>query len=154
MNDLEVRIVQLEPMRVVSVHALSASPEHDAWEKLVAWAKPRGLMDDLETHRVFGFNNPDPSPGSPNYGYEFWILVGPEVDLEDGVEIKEFTGGLYAVTRCKGAERIGETWRQLGSWVEDSRYRWAPHQWLEEHISGADAPEGELILDLCFPISG
>ena len=152
MSELEVRIIKLEPMRMASAHAYSSTPEHDALNKLIAWAKPKGLFDDPEQHRIFGFNNPDPSPGSPNYGYEFWISVGPEVEPEGEVEIKEFAGGLYAVTRCKGVENIGQTWKQLASWVEDSKYRWAPHQWLEEHISGVDSPEG-LVLDLCFPIA-
>ena len=64
MSELDVRIVKLEPMRVASAHALGESPEHDAIEKLIAWAKPKGLLEDPEKHRVFGFNNPDPSPGS------------------------------------------------------------------------------------------
>ena len=155
MSGLEVRIVRLEPLRVASVHAFSASPEHDAWEKLMAWAKPKGLLEDSETPRIFGFNNPNPSPGSPNYGYEFWIVVGPEVAPEGEAKIKEFAGGLYAVTRCKGVENIGETWKQLATWCEDSRYRMARHQWLEEHLGPVGTPgaEAELLLDLYCPIA-
>ena len=154
MSELEVRIVELEPMRVASVHAYSASPEHDAWNKLIAWAKPQGLLDDPETHRIFGFDNPSPSPGSPNYGYEFWIAVGPEVEPEGEVKIKDFSGGLYAVARCKGVENIGPTWKRLVVWGEESKYRHARHQWLEEHIGSADAPQDEegLVLDLYMPI--
>jgi DNA gyrase inhibitor GyrI len=155
MSGLEVRIVRLAPLRVASVHAFSASPEHDAWEKLMAWAKPKGLLEDLETHRIFGFNNPNPSPGSPNYGYEFWIVVGPEVAPDGEAKIKEFAGGLYAVTRCKGVENIGETWKQLATWCEESKYRMASHQWLEEHLGPVGTPqaEAELVLDLYCPIA-
>ena len=156
MSELQARIVELEPMRVASVHAYNASPEGDAWNKLIAWAKLKGLLNDPETHRIFGFNNPDPSPGSPNYGYEFWIVVGPEVEPEGEVKVKEFSGGLYAVTRCKGVDNITSTWKRLVAWSEESKYRHAHHQWLEEHIGPANVPQDEegLVLDLYMPIVG
>ncbi len=156
MSELEVRIVELEPMRVASAHAHSASPEHEAWTTLIAWAKPKGLLDDPDAHRIFGFDNPTPSPGSPNYGYEFWIVVGPDAEPEGEIKIKDFPGGLYAVTRCKGVQNIGPTWKRLVAWREESKYRYAHHQWLEEHIGPVDVPqdEEELVLDLCMPIVG
>ncbi len=155
MSELEVRIVTLEPMRVASVHGFGESPEQQAWEKLIAWAKPKGLLEDRERHRIFGFNNPDPSPGSPNYGYEFWIAVGPDVEAKGDAEIKNFSGGLYAVTRCKGVSNITKTWKQLVKWLDESKYKHASHQWLEEHVwpPGKPLDEDELTLDLCAPIA-
>ena len=155
MDSIDVRIVRLEPTRVASVHAFGPSPEEMAMRKLIAWASPRGLLDDRRAHRVFGFNNPDPSPGSPNYGYEFWITVGAEVETEGEVEIKAFEGGLYAVAQCPVTgdpnDEIPRKWRELGTWVENSRYQWAPHQWLEEHIGVTD-PE-TMHLGLYCPIT-
>jgi len=152
MGELEVRIVKFESMRVASAHAYSASPEGDAFEKLVAWAQPKGLIDDLGTHRIFGFNSPDPTPGSPNYGYEFWIVVGPGAEPEGEIKVKDFDGGLYAVTRCEGVENIHLTWKKLATWLEDSKYRHGQHQWLEEHLSAIGAPPDEMIIDLYAPI--
>lgn len=152
MDKLEVRIVELEPMRVASVHGYSATPEHDAWEKLIAWAEPRGLLEGRASFRIFGFNNPDPSPGSPNYGYEFWLTVGPEVEGEGEAQIKSFSGGRYAVTRCVGIPQIGEIWKRLNTWLEDSSYRHGRHQWLEESLSPVGTPETELVMDLYMPI--
>ncbi|MBN1641409.1 MAG: GyrI-like domain-containing protein [Anaerolineae bacterium] len=153
MDDLEVRIVELPPMRVARVHAYSATPEHDAWKKLIAWAQPRGLLADRQAFRIFGFNNPDPSPGSPNYGYEFWISVGPETEIDGDAEARSFRGGLYAVTRSVGVDAIGPTWKRLVTWGEDSPYKHGSHQWLEEHLGPVDAPEGELTLDLYMPVA-
>jgi len=149
-----------EAMRVASAHAYSASPENDAWEKLIAWAGAKGFTGDLQTHRIFGFNNPNPSPGSSNYGYEFWITVGLDVEPEEDVRIKEFGGGLYAVTRCevKGEpyNTIPATWKHLVQWLVDSKYRLANHQWLEEHFwppANTTQQTEELILDLYAPIA-
>lgn len=160
MKELDVRIVELEAMRVASVYAFGDSPETAAWDKLVAWINRKDLAGQLEDVRIFGFNNPNPSPGSPNYGYEFWITVGPDVEPEEDVRIEEFTGGLYAVTKCevKGEphKTIPETWKQLVQWLVDSKYKHANHQWLEEHIwPPANNPQQieELILDLYAPIA-
>ncbi len=156
MSDLEVRIVKLEPLRVASFHGFGASPEAEGGSKLLAWAKPKGLLDDPAQHRVFGFNNPDPAPGSPNYGYEFWVTVGPDVQPEGEMKIKEFAGGLYAVARCEVKDDPGSvipaTWQRLVAWCEDSKYRMAHHQWLEEHLDVAHAWPGAFTLDLYLPI--
>jgi DNA gyrase inhibitor GyrI len=154
MTDLEVRIVTLEPMRVASAHGFGPSPEEIAWDKILTFARSKGLLDDLKAHRFFGFNNPSPSPGSPNYGYEQWITVGPEVEPEGDVTVKAFLGGLYAVARCEGLSHIGEVWDELCCWREDSQYRAAHHHWLEECLTSPGTPLEEMILDLYLPIVG
>ena len=157
MSDLDVRIVTLPPLRVAAFHAFGAGPEMQAWAKLETWAQAKGYMDKPGEHRIFGFNNPDPTPGSPNYGYEFWMMVGPEVQAEEGCTIKEFAGGLYAVTICpvKDAwQDIPATWKKLVAWCESSKYRMVRHQWLEEHLSAPGQPGVEFVLDLHLPIAG
>ena len=154
MDELAVRIVRLEPMRVASFHGFGSNPEHLAIQKLADWAGPRGYLEDRKQHRIFGFNNPNPSQGSPNYGYELWLVIGPEVEPAAEVPIREFAGGLYAVARCQGAETITPTWQQLVGWLANSRYGHADHQWLEEHLNAAfPAPDEDLVLDLYAPIS-
>jgi DNA gyrase inhibitor GyrI len=150
MSELDVRIVRLDPMRVAVSHGFGPSPEGIAWDKLRAWIGAAGLRP--EEHRFFGFNNPDPSPGSPNYGYEQWITVGPDIQPEGDIKIKAFGGGLYAVTRCK-LPQIGETWKQLVTWRDDSPYKCGHHQWLEECISPIDTPFDDLVMDIYLPIS-
>jgi DNA gyrase inhibitor GyrI len=153
MSRIDVRIVNLKPLHAVSVHAFGASPEDEAWNKLMAWAKPKGLLENPAAHRIFGFNNPSPAEGSPNYGYEFWMEVEPGTQADGTVKTVDFPGGLYAVTRMKGGGKdIPEHWKQLGVWCENSKYRLAHHQWLEEHISGTDTPDS-LELDLYLPIA-
>jgi hypothetical protein len=71
----------------------------------------------------------NPSPGSPNYGYEFWMGRAGNTTGR-GHHVKDFDGGLYAVRRCQGAEHrsgLGE----LVSWLETSLYSLGQHQWLK-----------------------
>jgi DNA gyrase inhibitor GyrI len=160
MDELSVRIVRLEPMRVASAHGFGASPEAQAWDKLLSWVKSNGLLEDLGAHRFFGFNNPNPSHGSPNYGYEQWMTLDASVKAGGEVQIKEYPGGLYAVARCKGVETITPTWQKLVAWQEDSRYHMVHSQCLEECLTpqlflaeGGEVPFDELLFDLYEPIA-
>lgn len=157
MPDLDVRIVHLDPMRVASFRVVSEEPEHDAWLKLQAWAEPRGLLDDLQKHPVFGFNNPNPSQDRTEYGYEFWIKVDPDVESDDEATVLEFQGGRYAVTTCKLMNdpngNMPEVWMKLYEWVKNSEYEWQKSQELEKPQDLASADE-DLLLDLYLPIEG
>jgi AraC family transcriptional regulator len=126
--------------------------------KLEAWAQPRGYLADTPERRIFGFNNPEPSPGSTNYGYELWIVVGQDVSSNSEATVKDFGGGLYAVTRCDvkdPGKDIQQAWMKLVAWCENSPYRMARHQCLEEHIVMPSAhPPQQFVLDLYLPIAG
>ncbi len=156
MSDIEVRIVKLPPMRVACVNGFGGSPEEMAFDKLKAWATAHNLLD--KSYRLFGYNNPDPSPGSPNYGYDVWITVGESIQADEEARLLEFPGGLYAVTRLQvnnpGSD-IPDTWQKLVKWMENSKYQPGRHQWLEEHIGPLDEMGGEqpFTLDLHLPIA-
>ena len=144
-------------MRVASFHAFGPSPEIEATARLLNWKKSHKLQLDSPVVRIFGFNNPDPSPGSPNYGYEFWITVGSDVQPDDETIIKDFSGGLYAVFFCDvsgdPSEIIPASWENLVKWLETSHYHMGNHQWLEEHLALSEADDQRFTLDLYMPIT-
>ena len=146
-----VRIVRLEPMRVAASLGFGPEPEGLAWESLTRWAGDAGLA--LSEHRLFGFNNPSPAPGSPNYGYEQWLVLKGEAVAVGRLEIKDFPGGLYAVMRCKGTPNPA-IWQSLVRWREASPYRAAHHQWLEELLTPDLLGQWDRVeFDLYLPIA-
>jgi len=157
MEKQDVRIITLPAMRVASFYAFSSSPESEAIDEAVKWAKSNGLWQEPPALRIFGFNNPDPTPGSPNYGYELWLTIGPDVKPGTDVKVKDFSGGKYAVLLCDVSgdpwDIIPSTWQKLVKWLETSHYTHGNHQWLEEHLSRSDSIEQGFILDLYLPIS-
>ena len=68
MTELHVQIVHLEPMRVASVHGFGPSPEGVAWERLFAWAKPRGLLESPVNTASLGSTTPTPRPAARTMG--------------------------------------------------------------------------------------
>jgi DNA gyrase inhibitor GyrI len=140
-------------MRFASFHATGTSPELDVWKKLNAWAEGKGILHDPD-RRLFGFNNPNPTPGNPVYGYEAWIQV--EDDFEDKeVKVVDFPGGDYCKARVEVPlgrfEAITETWMKLIEWQKKSKYKAAHNICLEESIR-TDRKDIEFILDLYHPI--
>lgn len=152
--NLDVRIVTLEPMRVATLMRLGEQPELQVLNALFEWAKAHQIPIDAANPRRFGFDNPPAAVGTTDHGYELWMVVGPEIESDEMVKVKDFSGGLYAVTRCENVWNIPDTWMKLTAWVEQSPYRAAHHQWLEESIKvSPEFPEEEFILDLYFPIT-
>lgn len=152
MHENNVRIIQLEAMHVASAHGFGTEPEGIAWDKILGFVTEKGLKDVPDT-RYYGFNNPNPAAGSPNYGYEQWVTIRQDIGVTDDVEVKDFSGGLYAVMRCKGIDNIGKTWQQLVGWAESSSYQRAHHQWLEEVLTPPPIAAEDVILDLHMPIA-
>jgi len=156
MEEQDIRIAFLPAMRVASFYAYSLTPEHDAWDKLITWAKSHGYWKEPYDVRIFGFDNPSSSEGSPNRGYEFWITVGSEIQSDQEVKVKEFSGGKYAVLRCNVEgnpfDIIPATWGKLIKWRESSQYSFGNHQWVEEHLTRNVKEPDYFVLDLYMPI--
>ena len=151
----DVRIMDLPPMRVASALGYGTEPENQAGKMIVAFARSIGLEPGDEGYRTFGSNNPNPTPGSPNYGYEMWLVVGPDVEARPPIEIKRIPGSKYAVTRFTGLSHIGNTWRELVAWFEDSPYT-KPPNWCTclEHVVNPTQTEPEKwVFDLYLPIA-
>jgi effector-binding domain-containing protein len=150
---VDVKIVTLPPMRVASQTAYGPSPEIEAYQGLIAWAQENQVLTYPDGQRIFGFNNPGPTPGSPNYGYEFWMTVPAGTSGSERVEIKDIPGRTYAVIHCESLPVIGERWRQLINWVQTSGYRAAAGECLEEYLGPLELIEEQLIFDLYQPIN-
>jgi len=156
LKEMEVRVERLKAMRATYTHALSDTPEEDAGKKIMGWAKPKGLLEKGSRARLFG-RNTYPTDNPEPHGYEFFLTVGPDIEPEGEIEIKEIPGGLYAVLRFKDLNHIGEAWSYLWKWIEESEYEhigWqkGEHGWVngfEEHLNWYEQkPQNEWIFDL------
>lgn len=151
MDVFEVKVIDLPPMKAASFYGFGPSPEEQAHNQAVTWLKKHDLYKE-GAYRNFGFNNPNPSSGSPNYGYEVWIV--PASGLPKSLQAKEvtFSGGLYAVAYCPSLDVIGEIWQKLVAWRDTSEYQPASHQWLEEALYHWNPERNINRFDLYLPI--
>ena len=78
-----ITLVRLTPQPVVRAYAFGPQPEDAACARMAAYLTATGLAADGQTHRLFGYNSPNPSAGSPNYGYEV-VLTGVTLHESEG----------------------------------------------------------------------
>lgn len=150
----EVRTVNIPPMTVASYRAVSAEPETDAWDALMKW-KEEYSINKGQQRRQFGFDNPCPQGDNPIYGYEVWEEVDEGTEGNDGVVIKTFEGGIYAVATVTALDPymdIPRRWRQLHQWVAESEHQADERQCLEEHLPAVEGFQEGFQLDLHYPI--
>jgi len=153
-----VRIVRLPAMAVASHCAVSATPEADCAKTFDPFVLGNNLRE-RSGFRSFGFNNPDPSEDSPEYGYETWVTIPEDFNVPAPFVKKQFDGGLFASISANLNE-IGERWAALYEWCASSdKYDFDPAaQWLEElsmdyeDFISDDTPTGDKQLDLLMPI--
>jgi DNA gyrase inhibitor GyrI len=155
MENLAIRLVDLEPMHVIAACGYGDNPELQAWDMILDFAAEHDLEPWDRTHRFFGFNNPEPTPDSSTYGYEQWMTIADEVDsAATPLEIKEVPGGRYATLRIHGLETIGDAWDHLVRWCENHGYHVAGDrtQCLEELLTPFDRPTHEWEMDLYLAV--
>jgi len=117
----KVKLEKLKSMRAAYFHAFSETPEDDAWKKAESWAKEKKLLKIGSNIRVFG-RNTYPTKNPEPHGYGYFITITPNITINEDISIQIIPGGLYAVSRCEGVERIGEAWASLWKWVGESKY--------------------------------
>ncbi len=152
--DLSFHIVDLPCYCVATARGFGDSPEMDAWTTLLEWAERNGLDPVAGGHRFFGFNDPSPSAPDEAYGYQQWMTIPPnvEVDSHEDVTLVKFPGGHYVTTRCEGLPTITERWRDLYAYAEEAHLGHGEGPGLEELLTlGAETP-AEYVFDLYLPI--
>jgi DNA gyrase inhibitor GyrI len=148
-----VRIVTAGPFRVAVFHAFGAEPEPEAYDKLSAWARPRGLLDEPSSYLLLGRNDPPPPRAGGEYGYRYMLTLPENADIEQEVTVESLSRSTYAVVRS-GLRDMGSRWLALYEWAEGRGYTVSGHG-VEEHLA---LPDGEaveaLTFDLWLPVGG
>lgn len=132
-----VRIIYLPPFTAAASHYIGENPEENAEKPLRDFIKKKKLFAIKPDSRVFGFNHPSPSHENAYYGYEFWVTIPDDMEVEKPLSKKKFDGGLYAVHTINMGDF--HEWEWLMKWVQES-----PH-YLENYRDEADECMGGLL---------
>lgn len=155
---MDVRIEQMPAMRVVFVRGVGPYKEvaRAAWERVCAWAGPRGLLGPKSL--FLGICHDDPEVTPPDkIRYDAAIVVDRPVQPEGDVGVQEIPAGAHAVTTHRGPyEKLHESWSALcGQWLPRSGHamRNAPSFEIYRNDPNRTPPE-QLVTDLYVPIEG
>jgi AraC family transcriptional regulator len=152
---VDVRIETIPVLRVAFMRHTGPYQEvKETWEKLMAWAGPRGLLAGAP--QILGVPLDDPEVTPPDkVRYDACIVVDDRIRPEGEVGVQQVGGGEYAVATHRGPYRaVGETFARLcGEWLPGSgrELRPAPPLLIPRNSPADPAPEG-LLTDVCMPL--
>lgn len=129
-----VRIVLLPPCTVASYQFAGADPEETVGEVMDMFIRSSKLYEIKPDARMFGFNNPEPQPGSDYHGYEDWVTIPDDMEVASPIVKKHYDGGLYAAYTINFPDFY--EWNFLKEWVKNSeKYQEDHRDYLEEHLN-------------------
>ena len=151
---MEVRIEIVEPMRVAFIRHTGPYMEcKTAWDKLCAWAGPKGIFN--ANPKVIGICHDDPQVTPPEkIRYDACLTVNEETEAEGEVGIQVIGGGKYAVCLHKGPyEGLEATYAEImGKWLPQSGQELGENPSFVLYLNSPDAPPEELLTDLYIPL--
>ncbi len=154
-SNMEARLENIPAMRLAFVrHTGPYSGCKGAWEKLMAWAGPRGLVGPQTVCLGICHDDPAVTP-QDKLRYDACITVGPDVTPGGEVGITEAGGGRFAVAIHRGPyDNLGDTWTALcAEWIPANNLvpRMAPCFEIYRN-DAADTPAADLITEVCEPV--
>jgi AraC family transcriptional regulator len=151
---VDARIDTLGPLTVAFIRHVG--PYHDAGpacERILAWARLRGLLGPGTTVLGLSHDNPASTPAG-RLRMDACVAVGAGVGPEGEVGVKELPRGEYAVATHRGPyETLADTYGALARWVVAGgrRVRAAPCVEIYRN-DPKSTPPAALLTDVCVPV--
>jgi AraC family transcriptional regulator len=152
---MDVRIETVPVMRVAFVrHVGPYCDAGQAWQRLMAWAGPRGLFGPRTMMLGVCHDDPDVTPAD-KIRYDACVTADGRVQAEGDVGVQEVGGGEYAVATHHGSyDTLHDTYARLcGEWLAASgrETRAAPPFEVYRNSPQTTPPE-QLLTDIYLPL--
>jgi AraC family transcriptional regulator len=125
-----------------------------AWDKLVAWAGPKGLLHAATKCIGIGYDNPQVTP-SEKIRYDACFTVDNEVEAEGEVGIQTIDGGKFATFTHKGSyDGLEATYAEImGKWLPQSGQQLGENPSFEMYLNHPEeTPPEKLLTKIHIPI--
>ena len=151
----EVKVKEMPELRMVDIRHRGPYPKiGEAFQKLMEWAGPRGLLNFPKTKMVAIYYD------SPRITDENKMESSACVTIEEDTEVNGEVGkvtipkGKFAVGSFKlKYDEIEKAWNSMSLWVPEHGFELRDGHYHEiYHNDGTQDPEGLFIVDICIPI--
>jgi AraC family transcriptional regulator len=154
--EMTVQVREMPELRVAYCrHVGSYQGVGEAFDRLMRWAGPRGLLQFPKT-QILGVYHDDPEITDPSKLRSSACITVPEGTGVDGeIGLMTVAGGKFAVAHFEiSKEQFQEAWNELtGKWMPDSGYQPDDRPCYELYLNDPkEHPEGKFIVDLCMPV--
>ena len=151
--DTKIEIKEMPELQVVYVrHTGQYNLIGKAYEKLMKWAGPRGLLN-AETKTVTIYQDDPAVTEIEKVRQDACITVNGDVKVEGEVGKATIRGGKYAVGRfqvdSKGFEKA---WNTMSLWVTESGYQFYGSPYELYYNSLEDDKHEQFDVEICIPV--
>jgi len=151
----KIEVKEMPELKVIYCRHMGAFNQiGKAYQKLMMWAGPRGLLNFPETKSLTVYHD-DPSITSiDKVRQDACITVTGDVKVEGEIGKGTVEGGKYAVGRFEVNEReFQQAWNTMCAWFTESGYQPDDKSTYElYHNNFEDHPEKKHIVDICIPV--
>jgi len=127
----------------------------DLFQKLCAWAGPKGLLTPKSVFLSSYQDDPNTTPPD-ELTLEVCVTAPEDTEAEGDILTRVLPGGQYAVMHAEltGAEEYGPAWNEVVEWVQKSDYEIdMSRPSYEIYLNDpSQHPEGHHILDICLSV--
>lgn len=151
---MPVEIKDRQPMRIAAVQHRGPPKEIGrAFERVVAWAGPRGISLPPSVGVALYLDDMSITPPQDQRALA-GLTVGPEVTEDDVVTIAEVPGGRHAVLLFKGPyAQLNQAYNELFTWLPSSGEEPADRPMFEVNLNDPrTTPPAELLTEICLPL--
>ncbi len=150
----KVDIREMPKMKVAYITQIGINGIENAFEKIIRWARPRGIFSGSQSNVVRIFHDSFKITDADKVRMSIGVVVNSPVKAEGEVGLTTIEKGKHVVGRFeiepKGFEKA---WDGLFVWMNDKGYKKADRFPFEIYYNNYnDHPEKKCIVNLCIPI--
>ena len=151
----KIEIKEMPEMKVIYCRHKGAYKEiSKAYEKLVKWAGPRGLLKFPETKSLTVYHDDPSITEIENVRQDACITVNEDVKVDGEIGKMTVDGGKYAVGHFEITEtEFEQAWNTMCLWFTENGYQQGDGNTYELYYNDHNEhPEKKFILDICIPV--
>lgn len=149
----KIEIKQMPKMDLAYVPSIGPQNLEKAYEKLIQWVIPRGLMNNQTKmvtiyHDSFKVTKADKVKFSASILLDKPIKTGGEIGMTS-IEPGKFVVGHFEI----GLNEFEKSWTGLFLWMNENGYKKADREPFEiYHNNYNEHPERKAVVDFCIPV--
>jgi len=149
----DIKIKELPKMDLAFVTSIGAQNVGAAYQKLLQWAIPKGLMND-QSNLVTIYHDSFKITEANKVRISACISLSDKIETEGEVGLSTNEGGKCIVGSFEiGFDEFEKSWTGLFIWMKENGYKKADRNPFEiYHNDYHDHPELKCIVDFCIPI--
>ena len=149
-----IEIKEMPTLNLAYVTQIGVSGIEEAFQRILKWAIPRGLLANKDTNVCRVFHDSFKVTDADKVRMSIGILTNQELTADNKIGLAELEKGKNIVGRFTiEPKEFEKSWDSLFIWMNENGYKKADRYPFEiYHNNMNEHPEKKCIVDLCIPI--